>query len=294
MLLGKRRKAWTAAKRYFEPDELASAKWTGGELRIADAAFSLDASGRDLAVAAIPDDPWLVEEVGKLNGRDKVWAVAAFLKVRRLNSPDEIIRRARTGELYDENYFTKRGGGGPYVGYPAVSSTEGPEDGRLVIARELRAAGCERVLDLGAATGVMVKALQDLGVEAAGIDISDWAIENRVTDAVVKGTALALPFGSEEFDTVISQDFMEHVHPDDLPTVLREQVRVTRPGARIFHLIPYYDADEPFQLDAHLCQASRDWWRRLFEATPGIEIARLDVGEDAPSFLDRHIELKRL
>jgi SAM-dependent methyltransferase len=290
--LSNRRRLGEAASRYFEPGELESAIFRAGKLQIGGAEFRLAADGESLKVVRVPNDPWLIEHVATLAEPETVWAVAAYLKVRTLNDPDEIVRRARTGELYDENYFTKRGGGGPYIGYPRESDGDS-EGGRIAIADETAARNPGRVLDLGAATGVLVKDLEDRGIEAAGIDISDWAIENRLTDSVVKGNALDLPFADESFDTVISQDFMEHIHPDDLPKVLSEQVRVTRPGGHLLHLIPYYDAAEPYQLDAHLCQANREWWLALFERTPGIRVGRPDQGPEANKLLDRHVELIR-
>lgn len=290
--LSNRRRLGVAAARYFEPEELSAAVFTARKLRLGGAEFGLARGGESLTVVRVPNDPWLLEHVDGLAEPERVWAVAAYLKVRTLNDPDEIIRRARSGELYDENYFTKRGGGGPYIGYPRESDGDS-EYARKAIADETAARNPGRVLDLGAATGVLVKDLEDRGVESAGIDISDWAIENRLTDSVVKGTALDLPFEDESFDTVISQDFMEHMHPDDLPKVLAEQVRVTRPGGHLLHLIPYYDAGEPFQLDAHLCQANREWWMGLFEQTPGIRVGRPDKGPEAEKLLDRHVELIR-
>jgi hypothetical protein len=84
---------------------------------------------------------------------------------------------------------------------------------------------------------------------------------------------------------------MEHVHPDDLPAVLREQVRVTKPGGRMVHLIPFYDFDPPVSIDAHLCQATRDWWMRLFGGTEGLQIVREPIDENVTRLLDYYVEL---
>lgn len=282
------------AARYLEPAELAHGQVHRGRLFIFDASFRLTRSG-ELEAVDIPDDEWLRERAASNPEPERTWEVIAFLKTRRMAPPEDVVRRARTGELYDENYFTKRGGGAPYVNYPLESDGhEGIVAVAPQMAQELKDVGATRVLDMGAATGHLVREIERVGLEAAGIDISDWAIENRVTEAVVKGTALDLPFPDGHFDTITSQDFMEHMHPDDLPQVLAEQVRVTKTGAHIFHLIPYYDSDEPFQLDAHLCQASQRWWLDLFERTPGIELVRPDVGGDADRILERHVELRRV
>jgi SAM-dependent methyltransferase len=210
-----------------------------------------------------------------------------------LSTADEIIERARSGELYDESYFTRRGGGGPYVGYPASIMVE---DGRWweEVAAEVQASiGPGRALDVGCATGLLVKAFEDRGIEADGIDVSAWAVKHAVSARVVQGSATELPWPDESFDVVISQDFMEHVHPDDLPTVLAEQVRVARPGSALLHLIPFYPFDPPIQVDAHLCQATQEWWERLFERVGGLQIARRP-DDSAGGRLASYFELRRI
>lgn len=277
-----------AARRYFTDEELARADVSRGTVKIFDATFRR--RGDDLVVDVLPDDAWLRQHVAALPSDQAVWEVAAFVKVRRLSTPEEIVSRARTGELYDESYFTKRGGGAPYVGYPReLNGFEGnfASLGAEIIERFHP----QRLLDVGCATGHLVKALREAAVPTEGIDFSQWAVDNAVTP-VVQGSALELPWGAEEFDTVISQDFMEHMHPDDLPAVIAEQVRVLRPGGTIAHLIPFYDTDPPIQMDAHLCQATRDWWLRFLRAQPNVELVR-EPDETAPQILDRYVELRR-
>jgi SAM-dependent methyltransferase len=128
-------------------------------------------------------------------------------------------------------------------------------------------------------------------VQCEGIDFSEWAVSHAVTP-VMQGSALDLPWDAYTFDLIVSQDFLEHMHPDDLPRVIAEQVRVARAGGRLVHLIPFYDTDPPVQVDAHLCQATQDWWMRFLRAQPGVDVVREPV-EDAPELLDRYVELRR-
>jgi SAM-dependent methyltransferase len=276
------------ARRYFTDAELARADARRDTLTIFDAVFRRH--GDDLIVEAIPNDPWLREYVASLPRDQAVWEVAAFVKVRRISTPEEVTDRARSGDLYDESYFTKRGGGAPYVGYPLeLNGFEGNFSGLAdEIASRLMP---QRLLDVGCATGHLVKALRERAISAEGIDFSQWAVDHAVTP-VVQGSALELPWANEEFDTVISQDFMEHMHPDDLPKVIAEQVRVVRPGGSIAHLIPFYDTDPPVQVDAHLCQATRDWWLRFLRAQPGVDVVH-EPDESAADLLDRYVHLRR-
>jgi len=247
--------------------------------------------GGDLVVESVPEDPWLKDYVSGLPRDQAVWEVAAFVKVRRISTPDQIVDRARSGDLYDESYFTKRGGGAPYVGYPL--ELNGAQGNFTSLCDEIRDRFApKRVLDVGCATGHLVKALRDAGVAADGIDFSEWAVNHAVTP-VVRGSALDLPWPDGAFDTVVSQDFMEHMHPDDMATVIAEQVRVVGSGGTIAHLIPFYDTDPPVQVDAHLCQATKGWWLRFLRAQPGVAVTHEPV-DDAPLVLDRYVHLRRV
>jgi SAM-dependent methyltransferase len=281
------------ARRYFTAEELRDATVNGRRLEVADAAFRLEIGRRGPRFRCVeaPQDEWLATRLQEVVDEERLWEVIAFLKVRRLNSPAQVIDRARSGELYDESYFTRRGGGGPYIGYPASVVGEGRwwEN----VAQELADRGSGRVLDVGCATGLLVKALEDRGVEAAGVDVSQWAVDHAVSRSVVRGSALELPWDDASFDVAISQDVMEHMHPDDLPGVLGEQVRVVRPGGTILHLIPFYPFDPPIQVDAHLCQATEEWWTRLLQGIEGLEIVRRP-DERAGRRLARYFELRRL
>src|SRR4051794_7606890 len=271
-----------AARQYFTDEELTHAETRRDRLTIFDAVFRRH--GDELRVETVPDDPWLRDYVATLPEAQAVWEVAAFVKVRRISSAEEIVARARSGDLYDESYFTKRGGGAPYVGYPL--ELNGAQGNFVDLSEEILSRYAPRkVLDVGCATGHLVKALRDHGVQAEGIDFAQWAVAHAVT-SVVQGSALDLPWADSTFDLVVSQDFMEHMHPDDLPTVIAEQVRVVEPGGAIAHLIPFYTTAPPAQVDAHLCQATRGWWLRFLRAQPGIEVVQ-EPDETAAQLFDR-------
>lgn len=90
-----------------------------------------------------------------------------------------------------------------------------------------------RVLDFGCGAGDAVALLREQGWDAWGADItlpsyhSDWLtpIENGQTT-----------FPDDWFDLVVSQEVFEHVA--DLPSVVRELWRITKPGGRGLHIFP--------------------------------------------------------
>ena len=70
----------------------------------------------------------------------------------------------------------------------------------------------DKVLDVGAARGYLVKAFRILGLDAHGYDISEWAVEN--CDPDVKGVMSTrydiLPMS---YDFITLKDIAEHVEP---------------------------------------------------------------------------------
>jgi SAM-dependent methyltransferase len=73
-----------------------------------------------------------------------------------------------------------------------------------------------RVLDAGCATGMLVEALRDRGVDARGIDISSFAID--AVPAALRGCcrqgSIAEPFG-ERFDLIVCIEVLEHMAAAD-------------------------------------------------------------------------------
>jgi demethylmenaquinone methyltransferase/2-methoxy-6-polyprenyl-1,4-benzoquinol methylase len=93
----------------------------------------------------------------------------------------------------------------------------------------------ERVLDLGAGTGVSTVDLARSGAYAVGSDISLGMLgvgrRHRPHVPLVAGDAMALPFADESFDAVTISFALRNI--SDTPGALREMARVTRPGGRL-------------------------------------------------------------
>ena len=69
------------------------------------------------------------------------------------------------------------------------------------------------------------------GIEVAGIDISDYAIENAletVKSAVQVADARKLPFADDSFDLVIAINTIHNLVREDLIVALQEIERVSR------------------------------------------------------------------
>ena len=89
------------------------------------------------------------------------------------------------------------------------------------------------LLDVGCAKGFMLyDLLQSVpGIDVAGIDISDYAIENclpEVKSVLSVANATDLPFKDHSFDVVISINTIHNLDLEDCKQALREISRVSR------------------------------------------------------------------
>ncbi|MFC7549109.1 demethylmenaquinone methyltransferase [Plantactinospora sp. GCM10030261] len=93
----------------------------------------------------------------------------------------------------------------------------------------------ERVLDVGAGTGVSTEELGRSGAYAVGVDLSIGMLvagrRTRPSVSLLAGDALRLPFADATFDAVTISFALRNVV--DTEAALREFARVTRPGGRL-------------------------------------------------------------
>jgi SAM-dependent methyltransferase len=93
-----------------------------------------------------------------------------------------------------------------------------------------------RMLDIGCATGVLVKAAQDRGLDATGVDFSSWAVEkaNALTGGRCRvlnmDEAAAGDFDSA-YDIITMHSVIEHLA--DPRRVLDLLFRITAPGGLV-------------------------------------------------------------
>ncbi|MBO9655028.1 MAG: class I SAM-dependent methyltransferase [Agrobacterium tumefaciens] len=132
-----------------------------------------------------------------------------------------------------------------------------------------------RALEIGCATGVIVKQLNELGTEAHGIDVSSWAVENREHDNVLLAGAENLPFPNGHFDFIYSVHALEHI-PVNLKVAAFSELRRVSGQAIQFHMMPIV-GEGPYvgEQEAVHSRLRKDpthslledivWWRKQFE-----------------------------
>src|SRR5216683_8275889 len=104
------------------------------------------------------------------------------------------------------------------------------------VAPHLSHGGTLDVLDVGAAQGRAIIALQRRGHRAVGVEpwpeaiatANELARRQGVNLEIREGSAESIPFEADSFDLVLATSVLEHVA--DLPRTLTEICRVLRPG----------------------------------------------------------------
>ena len=146
------------------------------------------------------------------------------------------LDRALHDRLYTEGYFGETGG--PVVGSGVVALDIGTaeytrtathaDEGAYLVWRFLPV---RRTLDIGCAFGFFVEAERELGLEARGVDVSQYALDHAAFGArghVRYGNLLhRLPYGRGAFEGVSLFETLEHLPPEVVPRALREVRRMT-------------------------------------------------------------------
>lgn len=120
------------------------------------------------------------------------------------------------------------------------------------------------VLDAGCAMGYLVAALRDRGVEAYGVDISEYAISKVREDirpyCAVGSLAEPLPDGlPKRYDLVVTIEVLEHLYEEDGKQAIHNLCALS--DRIIFSSTP-----DDFTERTHVNVQQREYWARLFAA----------------------------
>lgn len=164
-------------------------------------------------------------------------------KARNLHKSDEIQAVARQfgQEFFDGERQYGYGGFGyqPRFWQPVIPDFQ----------RHFNLDASSTLLDVGCAKGFMLFDLVTLipGIQVAGLDISEYAIENakpEVKSFARVGCATQLPYEDNSFDVVISVNTVHNLEKDDCGRALQEIERVSR--GKAFVTVDAYRNDEEY------------------------------------------------
>ena len=128
------------------------------------------------------------------------------------------------------------------------------------------------VLDVGCGKGFMLYDMRRLipGLTVAGIDISEYAIENAMPEVkpfLRVGNAIDLPYNDKSFDVVISITTLHNLDQEQCAKGLQEVMRVSR-GKAFVTLDAYRNNEEKEAMEAWNLTAKTvmhvDEWKAFF------------------------------
>jgi SAM-dependent methyltransferase len=122
------------------------------------------------------------------------------------------------------------------------------------------------VLDVGCAYGELVKGLVDMGVDAYGVDGSDYAINNsnpliRSKLFKVNLNSDKFPFDDKTFDVVGSFYSVEHIH--DIDFFAKELRRILKDDGIAWFLTPNEGLEQRNETDVFT--NTFEEWKKIFE-----------------------------
>ena len=148
------------------------------------------------------------------------------IKARKDSKTEEIIRISRQ---YGKEYYD----GDRAYGYGGYKY-----DGRWKVVAEaiVERYGLkkgDKVLDIGCAKGFLVKDLLSIGIDAYGIDVSEYALENCEPEAKGRlqiASADTIPFADKSFAFTISTNTLHNLERDRCIVALKEMERLAPSG----------------------------------------------------------------
>ena len=172
-------------------------------------------------------------------------------------TPSTATENMDYGKYYDKDYFH----GATKSNYSDYAENDTHRGRAYDIKRKFPDA--ITILDVGCAYGYVVKYLREMGYEAFGCDVSEYAISQSVCPEYCKvGSVTDLPY-KQKFDLVISTDVLEHLHNDDVAKAVSELKRV---GTMQDHAVSTWNGKTD---EEHQAIHEIQWWEeRLAGCSP--------------------------
>lgn len=168
--------------------------------------------------------------------------------------------RCRMSEIYNEEYYRQYDVGIGKVDYQNAEMLKNFLSG--VAKRIVEDFHPKTVLDAGCATGHLVAALRDLGVEAYGIDISEYAVSKVREDVrpFCRVASLTEDFPADlpqQFDLIVTIEVLEHLYAEDGKKAIANLCRHT-------DTVLFSSTPDDFAERTHVNVQQREYWARLF------------------------------
>jgi SAM-dependent methyltransferase len=131
----------------------------------------------------------------------------------------------------------------------------------------------QRLLEVGCGKGHLLVEFHYLGLDVAGVDLSEYASENAhpdIRERVLQGSILAAPFADGSFDLVLAKDTLPHLSEEELPAAVEACSRLSRRACFLEIEVARndYEAEMLYRWDlTHQTRRPPEWWLDLFDRT---------------------------
>lgn len=151
-------------------------------------------------------------------------------------------------------------------------------------------------LDIGSGTGRLVFWLRKMGINAKGIDLSEYVIEladKSIKQYLQTGDISNLPFPDNQFDLVITYDVLERIERSKIKKAIEESIRVSKK----FILHKMYTRENVWYRLFHrkdfsvISLFSYKYWQRIFTTLYSAKVIKHTVV--MPLFMETKFLLKK-
>jgi len=121
------------------------------------------------------------------------------------------------------------------------------------------------VLDFGCALGSITSAMVDIGIDASGLEIDQWYVdncpfENLKPSRIKSYNGLQIPFNDESFNFIHSSQTFEHVDRKVLPLIFEECYRILKPNGVLYFSTPGEKGSDEGDDPTHIsCLKMTEW-----------------------------------
>lgn len=188
------------------------------------------------------------------------------INLRQVNkSAEKILKALEFGQLYFDGPREYGYGGYYYDGrWKTVAEA-------IIIHFNLKPG--DKFLDIGCAKGFLVKDLISLGIDAYGLDISEYAMLNCEPEVIGRlhlGNAISLPFPDKSFKACSAINIIHNLTRENCVIALKEIERVA-PGNGFIQVDSYYTKEqkeifENWALTARFYGYPEEWFAVFKEA----------------------------
>jgi len=127
---------------------------------------------------------------------------------------------------------------------------------------------CESAIEVGCGRGPRVFAMNQVGIDTDGFELSEFAVNNKLHQNVFLGDITKIDI-AVKYNLVIAYDLLEHINYEDLSKVLDNLIKLS--DKHILISVPVI-GDPNLELDStHIIKETKEWWIKQF-ANKGLKL----------------------